>query len=210
MPRARICRADKIDYIGNGIVLERFLEPVDPERTSSRPIVMMIGRLVREKGCLDFRDVARALAAQADFVHVGPTESDQHDAVDPADMARAGVTLVGAVDDVRPYLAAADIVVLPSYREGIPRVAMEAAAVGRPVVAYDVRGVHEVVDPASGLLVPRGDVAALRVVVEALLGDPDRRAAAGVACRARAVERFSEEGVIARLRAVYGKLGRRR
>ena len=199
----------KIDYVGNGIVLERFLEPVEAERTSPRPIVMMIGRLVREKGCLDFAAVARALAGKADFVHVGPTEPDQHDAVGPSDMERAGVTLVGPVDDVRPYITAADIVVLPSYREGIPRVAMEAAAIGRPVVAYDVRGVREVVDPDSGLLVDRGDVAGLIATVESLLGDPARRSAAGEASRARAVERFSEDGVITRLRAIYLKVGHR-
>ncbi len=61
--------------------------------------------------------------------------------------ASGDVSFIGAVDDIRPYLAAADVVVLPSYREGMPRVAMEAAAAGRPVVAYDVRGVREVVDP---------------------------------------------------------------
>jgi glycosyltransferase involved in cell wall biosynthesis len=209
LPRARICRAQKIDYVGNGIVLERFLEPVVAERTSPRPIVMMIGRLVREKGCLDFSAVARALAGKADFVHVGPTEPDQHDAVRPSEMESAGVTLVGAVEDVRPYITAADIVVLPSYREGIPRVAMEAAAIGRPVVAYDVRGVREVVGPDSGLLVDRGDVAGLIAAVQLLLGDPNRRAAAGEASRAGAIERFSEDGVITRLRAVYLKVGRR-
>ncbi len=109
-------------------------------------------------------------------------------------------------DDVRPYLAAADVVVLPSYREGIPRVAMEAAAAGRPVVAYDVRGVREVVDPATGLLVPRGDTAALTAVVAGLLDDPERRAAVGLRCQARVLERFSEDNVIARLRGVYAEL----
>ncbi len=210
LPKARICRAAKIDYVGNGIVLDRFLEPVEPQLTSARPLVVMISRLVREKGCADFLELARALAGKADFVHVGPSEADQHDAVDPADMAAAGVTLVGGVDDVRPYLAAADIVVLPSYREGIPRVAMEAAAAGRPVVAYDVRGVREVVDCHSGLLVPRGDVVALTAAVEALIGDPDRRAAAGEVSRARAADLFSEDGVITRLRGVYATMGPRR
>ncbi len=116
------------------------------------------------------------------------------------------VTFVGAVDDIRPYLAAADIVVLPSYREGVPRVAMEAAAAGRPVVAYDVRGVREVLDPASGLLVPRGDTVALARVVEDLLADPARRVALGAACQARVLERFSEDDVIDRLRGVYAEL----
>ncbi len=113
---------------------------------------------------------------------------------------------MGSAKDIRPYLAAADIVVLPSYREGIPRVAMEASAAGRPVVAYDVRGVREVIDPQSGLLVPRGDTAALVSVVSGLLADPERRTKLGGQCRERVVERFSEDGVIERLRAFYGEL----
>ena len=76
------------------------------------------------------------MAGRADFVHVGPFEHDQSDALSEAEVAAASeagtVTFVGPVEDVRPYLASATVVVLPSYREGIPRVAMEAAAMGRP------------------------------------------------------------------------------
>jgi glycosyltransferase involved in cell wall biosynthesis len=208
LPRAHVCRAGKIRYIGNGVVLDRFTAPVAPVGPSSSPQVLMVSRLVREKGCADYLGLARDLHGRAEFVHVGPVERDQRDALTSAEMAAAAgdVSFVGAVNDVRPYLAAADIVVLPSYREGIPRVAMEAAAAGRPVVAYDVRGVREVLDPASGLLVPRGDTVALAAVVDALLKDPERRAALGRACQARVLERFSEADVIARLRGVYAEL----
>jgi glycosyltransferase involved in cell wall biosynthesis len=211
LPKARVCAAKKVRYIGNGVVLDRFTAPVAPVVATDAPVrprVLMVSRLVREKGCLDFLGLARALHGRAEFVHVGPVERDQRDALTEAEMAAASgdVSFVGAVDDVRPYLAAADIVVLPSYREGVPRVAMEAAAGGRPVVAYDVRGVREVVDPASGLLVPRGDTRELAAVVAALLKDPERRAALGRACQARVLERFSEADVIARLRGVYAEL----
>ena len=87
---------------------------------------------------------------------------------------------VGPVDDVRPYLASADLVVLPSYREGIPRVAMEAAAMGRPVAGYDIRGMREVIDPDLGCWPPGVTWPADRIV-EALLGDPARRAELGEA-----------------------------
>ena len=113
---------------------------------------------------------------------------------------------VGEVDDVRPYLASADLVVLPSYREGIPRVAMEASAMGVPVVAYDVRGMREVVDPVLGLLVDRGDRRSLGAVVDALLADPARWAELGVEYRQRVVSRYSEQNVVARLRDVYADL----
>jgi peptidoglycan/xylan/chitin deacetylase (PgdA/CDA1 family) len=141
-------------------------------------------------------------------VHVGPFEHDQRDALsaDEVDeIVRSGlVTFIGSVDDVRPYLASADIVVLPSYREGIPRVAMEAAATGCPVVAYDIRGVREVIDPSSGLLVPRGDVASLTTVVGDLLGDEARRRRLGLKGQEHVLATFSEDLVVERLRRVYG------
>ena len=134
LPEVHICPAAKIRFIGNGIVLDRFLESVAPAVESTRPVVVMVSRLVREKGCDDFLEVARRLDGVADFVHVGSVEADQSDALGEAELAAAAhyVTFVGAVDDIRPYLAAADVVVQPSYREGIPRVVMEAAAVRHP------------------------------------------------------------------------------
>jgi glycosyltransferase involved in cell wall biosynthesis len=207
LPRVHICPTAKLRYLGNGIVLERFLTPVEPARTGDRPVVVMVSRLVREKGCGDFLEMAARLAGKADFVHVGPFEHDQSVALSEEEVAAAAasgtVTFVGAVDDVRPYLAAATVVVLPSYREGIPRAAMEAAATGRPVVAYDIRGVREVIDPGLGLLAPRGDVTALTAVLGELLDDPDRCDELGKLCRERIVAEFSEDRVIERLKAFY-------
>ena len=210
LPRVGICPRRKVAYVGNGIVVDRFLEPVEPALASARPIVVMVGRLVREKGCADFLALARNLAGTADFVHVGPSEHDQSDALSEEEVRRATddgtVTFVGAVDDVRPYLAAATVVVLPSYREGIPRVAMEASVMGRPVVAYDVRGVREVIDPGTGLLVGRGDTDALDALVAELVADPERCAALGAECRRWVADRFSEDQVLDRLRTVYAGL----
>jgi glycosyltransferase involved in cell wall biosynthesis len=189
LPRVHIAPAAKIHYVGNGIVLDRFLAPVAPALTSDRPIVLMVSRLVREKGCADFLEIAARLSHIADFVHVAA--------------AADTVTFVGEVADVRPYLSSAALVVLPSYREGIPRAAMEAAATGRPVAAYDIRGVREVIDSGLGLLAPRGDVTARTEVVASLVGDPDRGDELGKLCRERIVERFSEDLVIERLRAFY-------
>lgn len=212
LPAARICPRRKLDYLGNGIVMDRFLTPVPPALESHRPIVMMVSRLVYEKGCADFLALAAALAGQADFVHVGPSEHDQSDALSESEVAAATeagtVRFVGAVDDVRSYIAAASVVVLPSYREGIPRVAMEAAAMGRPVVAYDIRGVREVVDPRLGLLAPRGDRHALTGIVEGLLKEPERCRELGDLCREWVVPRFDEDEVVERLRGIYANLAR--
>jgi glycosyltransferase involved in cell wall biosynthesis len=205
LPASHICRQSKVTYVGNGIAIDRFLSPTEPSLASSKPIVMMVSRLVREKGCADFLALAASLADRAQFVHVGPSEHDQRDALTEADLEAAAGTVefVGSVDDVRPYLASASLVVLPSYREGIPRVAMEASAMGIPVVAYDIRGVREVIDPQLGLLVPRGDRAALGALVESLLKDPDRRAELGDQSRHRVVAGFSEDLVVERLRRLY-------
>jgi glycosyltransferase involved in cell wall biosynthesis len=149
--------------------------------------------------------MARRLEGHARFVHVGPFEADQRDAISSSELAAAAdfVTFVGAVDDVRPYLAAADIVVLPSYREGIPRAVMEAAAAGRPVVAYDIRGVREVIEPSSGLLVPRGDVEAFGDLVAELVADPARRRALGERVQRWVLDHFDEDGVVDRLEELY-------
>jgi glycosyltransferase involved in cell wall biosynthesis len=214
LPKVHICARSKLRYMGNGIVMDRFLAPVEPTLHSPRPIVMMVSRLVREKGCADFLALAARLAGKADFVHVGPFEHDQSDALSEEEVAEATATgtvqFVGGVDDVRPYMASADLVVLPSYREGIPRAAMEAAAMGRPVAAYDIRGVREVIDPGLGLLAPRGDLDALTAVVEGLLADADRCAELGARCRDWVTERFSEHLVIERLETVYAGLAQDR
>jgi glycosyltransferase involved in cell wall biosynthesis len=212
LPEAHICSATKVTHVGNGIVIDRFVSPTEPALSSSEPIVMMVGRLVREKGCADFLALAAALADRACFVHVGPSEHDQHDALTDEDLAAAAGTVefVGAVDDVRPYLASAALVVLPSYREGIPRVAMEASAMGIAVVAYDIRGMREVIDPHLGLLVPRGDRVALGALVESLLKDPDRRTRLGTQSRDWVVTRFSEDRVVDRLHEVYATLAEER
>ncbi len=209
LPNVHICSPRKLGYIGNGIALDRFAS-AEPGAPLTRPVVVMISRLVREKGCADFIEIAASMTGRADFVHVGPFEHDQSDALSTAELSAASeagtVIFVGPVDDVRPYLNSAAVVVLPSYREGIPRVAMEAAAMGRPVAAYDIRGVREVIDPRLGLLAPRGDRKALAGVVEALLKDPDRCSALGRRCRERVLSLFSEDLVVERLRACYASL----
>lgn len=211
LPRARICRAAKVVYIGNGIDLERFSSVPPPSGTASAPVVTMVSRLVAEKGCREFFEVARALHGTARFVHVGPIEPDQSDAIPAEEMAalvEAGIVeFAGMTDDIPRFLAQADLVLLPSFREGIPRAAMEAAATGRAVAGYDVRGVREVIPPRLGLLVPRGDTAALIEVVRTLLADEERLVSAGRECQAWVLANFSEADVVDRLRKVYDEFG---
>ena len=210
LPRVRICSKHKLVLVGNGIDVERFADGRQPLPAGGTPVVMMVSRLVSEKGCLDFFHVARDLHSKARFVHVGPTETDQRDAVtddEIAELSAAGIVeFVGRVDDVSPELARASLLLLPSYREGIPRAAMEAAAAGRAVAGYDIRGLREAIPPELGLLVPRGDVEALTELVETLLDHPDRLATLATACQEWVASEFSEAKVVDRLRGVYAQL----
>jgi glycosyltransferase involved in cell wall biosynthesis len=115
-------------------------------------------------------------------------------------------------DDVDRLYGAMDLFVLPSWREGFPRAAMEAAASGLPVVASDVRGCRQVVDHGvTGLLVPVRDGAALADAVRSLGEDPDRRRRMGEAAVRRAGERFDERQVVDIVLDTYRRVaGRKR
>ena len=118
------------------------------------------------------------------------------------------MTFVGAVDDIRPYLAAADVVVLPSYREGIPRVAMEAAAVGPPPWSPTTSGEYaRSSTPRPALLVPRGDSRPSPAPCASSSPTDDRRVALGHECQADGSWSGSPRTTSsARLRGVYGEL----
>jgi glycosyltransferase involved in cell wall biosynthesis len=109
------------------------------------------------------------------------------------------IRLLGRRDDVAALLRAADLFVLASHREGMPRSIIEAMMTGLPVVATDIRGAREeVMDGETGLLVPKGDAAALRGALRRLAGDPELRARLGAAGRCRALREYDETTVIDR------------
>jgi glycosyltransferase involved in cell wall biosynthesis len=107
-------------------------------------------------------------------------------AVDPM----AGVRFPGTVTDVRLWLAAADLVVLPSRWEGLPLTLLEALAVGRPVVGSDIAGIADVLPGDAGGLVPAGNPVALAEAIVARLCRPDRAAAEGAAGARHAARHF--------------------
>ncbi len=103
---------------------------------------------------------------------------------------------LGSVPDVRPLLAAAHVLVLPSYGEGTPRSVLEAMAMGRPVIATDVPGCRQTVVPGeNGLLVPARDAASLARAMTSLVDAPGRLAEMGAASRRLAEERFDVNAV---------------
>lgn len=135
---------------GSGINLHHFAHAALPP---GPPVFLMIGRLLRDKGVVEYAQAARLvrrLHPQARFRLLGAAGSANRSAIDLATVqgwqAQGDIEYLGTTDDVRPHIAAAHCVVLPSYREGAPRTLLEAAAMGRPVIATDVPGCRAVVD----------------------------------------------------------------
>jgi glycosyltransferase involved in cell wall biosynthesis len=224
MRRMRLTRRARL--IGNGVDLERF----DPDRFTyaarravrtelgvepDQLVVGTVGRLVAEKGYAElFAAVRRLDRRRYVLVVIGAEDPDKHDALPKDLLARAhadGVRFLGHRDDVDVLYAAMDVFVLASHREGYPRAAMEAAAMGLPIVATDIRGCREVVQPGgNGLLVPPRDASSIVDGIAMLADRPNLRAAMGDAGRALARDRFDERSVARVVLDTYGEIAARK
>ncbi|HEV8331065.1 MAG TPA: glycosyltransferase family 4 protein [Steroidobacteraceae bacterium] len=201
--------------VGTGIDVQRFAATALPiELRAGAPRFLMIARLIREKGVHEFLLAAAAVKhrySDVEFSLLGAEDPRNPSALDAAQMEdlRASQTVrwLGETHDVRGYIAAADAVVLPSYREGLPRVLIEAGAMGRAAVATDVAGCRDVVvHGVTGLLVPPMNAAALAEALCRLVQRPHELVAMGAAARVRVVANFDEQAVIAILLATYRRL----
>lgn len=225
MARLRIAPRDRLRHLGNGVDLQRF----DPDRfgvdhrrevrsdlgvRDDEIVVGMVGRLVSEKGYGELFEAAGKLPHHYRIICIGPDDPAKSDALSEfsLDQARAaGVLFLGMRTDIDRLYAAMDIFVLPSHREGFPRAAMEAAAMGVPVIASDIRGCREVVEHGeNGLLVPARDVDALVTAIRYLGGDEPRRRAMSQAARKRALSLFDEQRVVDIVMETYRRLSRSR
>jgi len=199
----RIVRADQARVLpGSGVDLERFA----PASPPPDPLTfLLIARLLRDKGVVEFADAARSLRAElpnARFQLLGPIDEGNRTAISRAELdswVRDGVIEhLGTTDDVRPSIAAASAVVLPSYREGLPRSLLEAGAMARPLIATDVPGCRDVVEEGvNGYLCRARDARSLAQAMRRFADlPPAERLAMGDAGRRKVQERFSEEFVV--------------
>lgn len=193
---------------GSGVDVRAFSPSEEPEGV---PVVLLASRLLWDKGVREFVEAARKLRGRGQacrFVLVGVPDKENPEAVPEATLrawsAEGIVEWWGLRDDMPAVLRQAALVVLPSYREGIPKILLEAAAGGRPIVTTDVSGCREVVrDGENGLLVPPRDASSLAEAIATLLRDRSLRERMGRRGREIAVSEFSEEVVIAATLSVY-------
>jgi glycosyltransferase involved in cell wall biosynthesis len=189
---ARALGARDVRVVPSGVAIpESVGEPEEP------PHVLYVGRLSQEKGVLELVEACRDLPLVV--VGDGPLRGRVPDAVGFVPPTELG-----------GWYERAAIVAAPSHREGYGVAVREAMAWGRPVVASAVGGLVDAVEhDVTGLLVPPGDVAALRTALERLLADADLRRRLGAAGRAKAVEELSFEAAADALLAVYDEAARR-
>ncbi len=205
-------RARTMVIKGSGVAMEVF-QP-QPE-TEGRPVVLFAGRLLWQKGVGDFAEAARRLQAegvQARFVVVGYSEPSSPAAVPPQTLQQwqdeGVIEWWGQRDDMPQVFAQAHIVCLPSfYGEGVPRVLIEAAACGRPIITTDTPGCREIVrHEQNGLLTPPHDTTALCAALKRLIEDAALRHNLGAQGRRIAEAEFSLEHVTGETLALYTRL----
>ena len=190
---------------GSGVDLDRFAPR--PERAQDGEVrFLLLARLLWDKGVGEFVEAARTVRARhpsARFQLLGFVGADNRSAVPRATLdlwvRERAVDYLGETDDVRPFIAGADCIVLPSYREGLPRSLIEAAAMAKPAIATDVAGCRAAVDDGvTGFLCEAKSAPALAAAMERMMAlAPGERQSMGQAARDKAERTFDEKLIVA-------------
>ena len=211
---------DRITVVHNGVDLRALSRPDESAPTKQQwglpvtaPVLITVGRLAPKKGHRDLLEAVSKLLEsprwrEVRLLIVGTGVLSAELKRDAERLGLAGrVTLTGFQQDVVPFLQAADIFVLPSIQEGLSLSALEAMALGKPVVACRVGGTPEVVvDGETGVLVAPGQPEELASALERLLAAPERARAMGEAGRRRVEDAFDFEQMVTKIEGVYRSL----
>lgn len=192
---------------GSGINLTEF-SPDPADTPPGRPFTfLLVARLLRDKGVGEYVEAARRVrtaAPETRFQLLGFLDVANRTAIARAEVdawvAEGLIDYLGHADDVRPSIAAADCVVLPSYREGLPRVLLEGGAMGKPLIATDVPGCRHVVEHGvNGYLCAVRDAGALATaMLDMIRAGSEKRAAMGAAARRKVETEYDERIPVAR------------
>lgn len=210
---AGLISKDRIRLIlGSGVNCTHF-KPRELERDGDSPFrVLLPARLLWDKGVAEFVEAARLLSSQGmEFLIAGEADPGNPAAVPSRKIAEwqaAGlVKILGHVESMPDLFPSINVVALPSYREGLPKALIEAAACGLPLIAADVPGCREVVThEITGLLVPVRDASALAFAIERLRNDPCLAKQLGRAARDNAIKHFDETIIVAQTLGVYKEI----
>jgi len=196
---------------GSGVDLGQYQALPEPE---GLPVVCMAARLLRDKGVQEYVEAVRLLhkrGVRAVFKLAGDVDPGNPTSITADDLSawkqEGLLDVLGYRSDVAELFAASHLVVLPSYREGLPKVLIEAAACGRAVVTTDVPGCRDAIEPdVTGLLVPVKDVTALADAIQRLIEDEALRKRMGAAGRLLAEREFAIENVVQHHLDIYAEL----
>jgi glycosyltransferase involved in cell wall biosynthesis len=193
---------------GSGVDLDEF--PTIPLPAGPLQFLFM-GRLLRDKGIYEYVEAARIVRRTRHdvvFSVVGWIDDNPTSVTEGqirAWQAEGLIQYIGSATDVRPHLAAAHVLVLPSYREGTPRSVLEAMSTGRAVITTDVPGCREtIVDEESGLLIPARDAPALAAAANRLADDRELLTRLAHNGRTRAEDLYDAHKIAARMLDVLG------
>ncbi len=208
--RLRLVRPERSALIpGSGVDLTKFRpQTVSQQNGWAAPTVFLfIARLIRDKGVTEYAEAARSVKRQfpeARFQVLGFLETANRGAIPRSELdgwVQEGIIeYLGSTGDVRPAIAEASCVVLPSYREGTPRVLLEAAAMGKPLIATDVPGCRNAVsDGVNGFLcAPRDHKDLAGKLIAFLSLEPEARMQMGMASRIKVEREYDERIVVNR------------
>jgi glycosyltransferase involved in cell wall biosynthesis len=199
---------------GSGVDLEKFSERGTREAGREKVKILFASRLLREKGVVELVeafDIARDTHPQIELVIAGDLYPENPSSLTAQDVEKLkviiGVTFLGHVDDMQSLLRNCDVVVLPSYAEGTPRILIEAAAMELPIVTTDIAGCRGLVmDGVNGFLVPVKSVDPLATALHKLILDCDLRKRMGRAGRQIVLAGFDQQSVNTKNLDVYQEL----
>jgi glycosyltransferase involved in cell wall biosynthesis len=204
---------------GSGVDIDHFnpaeLIDIQPAGSFQHPVqVLFPSRLINEKGVRELLTACRALwarGAEFELLVAGGLDAGNRSSLTAAELARLQanprIRCLGHVDDMRALYASSDLVVLPSWREGLSRALIEAAAMERPIITTDVPGCRDVIDHGQcGLLVPVRDAPALQLAIALLLQQPEWAGQLGREARRKVVDEFAVSLVNERTLDAYQQL----
>ena len=210
--RKNIIQENKVQVIKSVGIDTNLFKPLQKDRKllselnikKDKPIVLMVARVIKDKGVEEFIKAAELLKDKAYFLYAGDIDRGNKNAFIPD---WKNVKYLGFRKDIKELLSICDIFVLPSYREGIPRTLLEAASIEKPIVTTDTVGCREVVDDGlNGFLVPIKDSKALAERIEFLIDNPKVRLEFGKKGREKVLKEFDVKIVVEQYFRLYKEI----